>query len=239
MKIAAIAIFLLSTFAVNAQTKTFKWGDEACDYQGTYDSKAYTALQLADTQKLVRSSGFPFSTDATVFKYDDVARLDLGKLDAEYALKVATLNGLDIVKNPYFENLRAARLAEIRQVYELSRASMQAYANPDILNSFKGAESCKTKFAIPLAAGGDKLLAAWQDVNAEMMAKGDAVRLKKDYDEHLASPDKMKFAQVEVMTFGWWNCANATIKYVENDGSQDREFKKLFVRVKKMHCDAP
>ena len=59
------------------------------------------------------------------------------------------------------------------------------------------------------------------------------------YEQQLASPDKLNFALVEVMTFGWSNCANALIPSVEYDGTQDKEFKKLFKSVKKVSCDEP
>lgn len=63
--------------------------------------------------------------------------------------------------------------------------------------------------------------------------------MQRIFEEQYASPDRMKFALVEVMTFGWWNCANKAIKYVDYDGSQEREFRKLFIRVKTISCDEP
>ena len=57
----------------------------------------------------------------------------------------------------------------------------------------------------------------------------------------MASPDRLKFALVETMSFGWWNCANEFIKYDTGDNSQarEREFRKLFIRVRDLGCDEP
>jgi hypothetical protein len=57
----------------------------------------------------------------------------------------------------------------------------------------------------------------------------------------MASPDRLKFARVEVMSFGWWNCANEFIKYDQGDNgpAREREFRKLFMRVRNLGCDEP
>jgi len=53
------------------------------------------------------------------------------------------------------------------------------------------------------------------------------------------SPDKYKYARVEVMSFGFWNCANALIEREEYDGTHEEQFKKLFKRTRTIACDEP
>lgn len=233
----ALTIF---AFSGNAQTRTFKWSDELCDYSGTYNSRKYTEAQLRNTVRLWMPGGFSLETSATVFKPEDLPTLNLAALDAEYKAKSGELANLDIVKTPYWEALRKAKLAEMKQVYELSRLTIQGHRNPKVLNELVGSNECKKKYAAPLIAGGDALLTAWRTLNEQhRKINADPERLRRIFDRQYSSPDRMKYALVEVMTFGWWNCANQAIKYVEYDGSQEREYKKLFIRVKTVRCDEP
>ena len=233
------ALLLLVTTGFGQQ-KTFKWADELCRYQGTYNSKKYTAKQLANTAKLFDHGSFSFQPTATVFTPVDLGRFDLAAVDAEYQKVTAELTELEIVNTPFWQELRKQKLAEIKQVYELSRLTILGHTDPKVLNQLEGSQSCKTKYAAPLIAGGDSLLKAWKTLNEESRKQnGNPNEVKRKFESEMASKDRLKFALVEVMTFGWWNCANNSIKYVNYDGTQEREFRKLFVRVKKIECEEP
>lgn len=208
-----------------------------CDYSGTYNSRLYTAKQLADTAKLVEPGGFGITAWATVFHPNDLPNLSLQKLEDNYREQVNAVNALQLVNVPYFEKLRQDMLEELRQVYELSKVTIEAHSNPKVLRTYNGAEACKTKFAEPLIAGGDSLLRTWRLVNEDSRSKNsDPERLRREFEQQMASPDRMKFALVEVMGFGWWNCVNETIFRVPTEGQQEREFKKLFTRVRTLGC---
>jgi len=239
MKYAAAALMLLSALTVSAQMKTMGWDSEMCRYMGTFDSKKYTAQQLRNTQGLTVPGTYGITSEATAFSPADIDKLSVARLTKEYLNKRAQLNALDIVRTPYWESLRQKKLAEIKQVYELSLVSIKAYRTPTSLNELGWADTCKTRFARPLIAGGDDLLRAWLAVNLDSRSKNsDPERLRRIFDQQNASPDRFAYARVEVMTFGWWNCANEFINYVDYDGTAEREFKKLFVRVREQ-CDEP
>lgn len=241
MRYLLLLLLLIAPANAEAQLKTFKWTSELCEMTGTYDSKKHTEKQLRDTLKLIGPEAPRIDFDATVWKYEDIAKLDLAVLDREYEQKSKTVRELDIVKLPYWENLRQATLKELRQVYELSRTTAQAYTRPATIRDYPRAERCKLKYADAIAAGGEDLVAAWRDVNlASQKVNGSPQRLQERFDRENASPDRLKFAIVETMAFGWWNCANAEIERPESasDGSADKEFRKLFRRVKEV-CDEP
>jgi hypothetical protein len=184
--------------------------------------------------------GYSIDTDATAWSHDDIPKLSLTDLEREYAAKTAELRKLDIVPVPFFERYRRSKLKEMLQVYKLSRSTIQGYANPAFLIEYQDAKACNAPYADPLINGGDQLLGAWRRVNEESRSRNsDPERLRRIFDEQYASPDRLKFARIEVMMFGWWNCANALIPYVEQDGTAEREFKKLFVRVRSIGCDEP
>jgi hypothetical protein len=189
---------------------------------------------------LLQREDFSIEHAPMVFKPADIDRLDVTKLDIEYELKSAELRALNIVREPYWQDLRTRMLSEMKQFYELSRVATLGYRTPRKLLDYGQAPACNTKYAAPVIAGGDELMAAWVRVNVDSRARnGDPEFVRRKFEEQRASPDRVLFATVEVITFGWWNCANETIEYIDSDGTSEREFKKLFIRVKRLSCDAP
>lgn len=243
MKYLLPLIVLVASIGVDAQMRKFRWSTELCEFEGTYDSKKYTETKLKNTQRLLSYAELRLgTTDATVWKYEDIAKLDVGKLDTDYKRLMAELESLDYVKNTYTNSIRLAKITEAKQLYALSRTTMIAYTKPEVIRDFAGADACKKVHGEPLIAGGDALLTAWRKVNEDARSKNaDPARLKAIFDQQLASPDKLNFARVETMSFGWWNCANEQIKYADigQDDMAEKEFKKLFVRMKTINCDEP
>ena len=191
--------------------------------------------------KLFNSLGaIPLSTDNTVFKYEDIKNLSVAKLDNEYNQRIKELKTLDIVKNDYWETIRQNKLRETEQFYKLSRLTIQSYTNPNVLKQAENVGECREKYAEPLAAGGDSLLDAWKMVNEIIKSKnGNPKRIQQIFDTQFNSPDKFKYAVVEVTAFGWWNCVNDTIDYVSSEESQQKNFDKLFKKIKQIYCDEP
>ncbi len=240
MKIFFISILILCNTLVFAQTKKFRWGTEQCLFESAYDAKKYTKAQLDDTVKLFHLDFFPNTINAVLFKYADIEKLNVATLDKEYEVRVNALKQLNIVKIKYWETLRQKQLKELEQVYQLSRATILGYANPARLRDITFADACVRKYASPLANGGDDLLAVWREVNEKIQEGHSAPeRVKKEFEEELNSPEKFQYAQVEVMTFGWWNCANALIDREDSPEKNEREFKKLFKRTRTVECDEP
>ena len=243
MKVFVTLLMAAAAFSTSAQNRTFKWSDELCEFEGTYDSKKYNEVKLRNTLKLLSHDGFRLdSTAATVWKFDEIAKLDAAKVESQYKDIVDELEHLEYVSTPYTNEIKRQKLVEVRQLYQLVRTTMAAYTDPTVIRNYKDAEACKLNFGDPIIAGGDRLSAAWRKVNLKSQSvNADPVGLQKRFDEQNASPDRLKFALVETMSFGWWNCANAEIKRsdVSMSDRPTREFKKLFIRVKTLQCDEP
>ncbi|MGH9946820.1 MAG: hypothetical protein ACRD6X_06460 [Pyrinomonadaceae bacterium] len=242
MKIILALAILLSPVALFEQTKTFRWNTMLCEYSGTYNSRKYSANQLKNTAALIMSDGLPLEASATVWNYDEIAKLDVAALDREYKNAKNKLVQMEIARSPFWESIRQKRLKELEEFYALSRTTMKAYTTPSVLRKYPQAASCKTKYADAIISGGDRLLAVWLVVNKDSRLKNsDPERLKRRFDEQMGSPDRLKFALVETMSFGWWNCANQFIEYDNGNASdaREREFKKLFIRIRKISFDEP
>jgi hypothetical protein len=243
MRNQLLLIIFLFTVSVSAQSRTFKWSDELCEYEGKYNSKKYNEVVLRNTLKLLSHDGFRLnSTDATVWTFDEIAKLDPSKVENRYRDIIDELEHLEYISTPYTDEIKRQKLVEARQLYQLVRTTMAAYTKPEVIRNYKGAEACKLNFGEPIIAGGDKLAAAWRKVNLRSQSNNaDPARLQRRFEEQNASPDRLKFALVETMSFGWWNCANAEVKRSDVSMSDRpiKEFKKLFVRVKTISCDEP
>ncbi len=234
-----LLILLLST-ATAAQTGTFRWADESCRYSGVYNTSKITAAELKNTLKLSLPGSYDLGTNTTVWKYADIDRLDVAALDREYKLKSAELAGLNIAKSEYWEGFRKRKLRELEQVYKLERTIMLAFRDQHALLDYKDAPECMTRFGEPLIKGGESLLNTWRVLNEEERKKNvEPDRLRRIFEQQSKSPDEFKYALLEVMTFGWSNCANDMIPYIEYDGTPAAEFQKLFLSVHKLGCDEP
>ncbi|MEO5857348.1 MAG: hypothetical protein ABIR33_00210 [Pyrinomonadaceae bacterium] len=243
MRFFALIIVAIAFVSASAQVKTFKWSDDLCEYSGTYDSKKYNEVKLRNTHRLLFGQDLRLdSVGATVWKYEDISKLDVALLDTKYKDLIDELEHFEYVSTPFTDVVLVARLKETRQLYQLVRTTMAAYTDPPVIRKYQGAVACKLNYGEPIIAGGESLITAWRKVNLESQSKnGDPRRLQRRWDEENALPDRLKFALVETMSFGWWNCANQEIKYAdENFGSRvDKEFKKLFIRTRTIRCDEP
>ena len=232
---------LAAAHTMLAQIRPFKWQGEMCSYSATYDSKRHNEKQLRNTARLLTFGNFELTYFPMVFKHEDIRLLDVAKIDHEYRTKIAELKALDLVPGPYWENVRQKRIKEMDQSYRLRRTQTLAYRDPRVLREYAGAPSCKLRYTEPLIAGGESLYKIWLDVNKESRKENaDPDRVRRDFESHMASPDRDKFAFVEVMGFGWGNCANALVEYDEawREGTYLTQFKKLFIRVRES-CEEP
>lgn len=240
--ILILLIFLiLCGLRVSAQIKKLKWEIELCEFEGTYDSTKYTEAQLRDTKKLLSGiGGLSLSYDPTPRKFEDIGKLSLEQLEAEYLDKLKELQNLKLVKGDFWVKLRQDKIKELNQLYMLSKITMKGYTDPSALKEFDRASCCIDFYAQPLIDGGDYLLTTWEKVNMDTRShNGNPQRIENIFNQQNASPDKLKYARMEVMTFGWWNCANSMRYHLEYDEKQTEEYNKLFKNVRTIYCDEP
>jgi len=238
--LVSVFVAAISFLQVSAQTKTFKWETEICSLEGKYDSSKYTETQLKNTWDMVSSAGaIPLFTRTSVFKYEDIVKLSVEDLDAEYKKASEKLKNTEIINEPRWVNFRKSKIRELDEFYNKGRIQLQAYENPSVLKTYKGAPFCNDFYVAPLIKGGDYLRATWLKRNMDAREiNGDPERVKRTFETEAARTDWEEIARVDLITFGWGNCANKVISYVENDGKIKEDFKKLFTDVKE-ECDEP
>jgi len=238
--ILTILVISLLAVAANAQKGQFKWSEPMCDFVGTFDTGKYTQKQIEDTRKLIEFGiGLPLQTSQTVFDPKDIPTLDVDKLDEEYRITRIALNELTPVDNEYFRELRSNHTKTLDRAYGLMRATLVAYREPGALKEAEGVEACYSKWGEPVIAGGSDLLGAWKMLLEEQKKiNASPEGLQARFNTRYNSAQRDEWALVEVLTFGWWNCINRTIPYVDNDGTAETEFRKLFIKVTE-ECEEP
>lgn len=218
----------------------FKWDSELCENSGVYDSSIYTEEKLKNTLELIRTSdSVALNTDATVFSIEGVKELSLTKLKTEYDSERKKLSNLTIVDGDFWKKYKEDRIKMLDDEYELKKITIEAYSNPKVLLGNRFTEKCK-EFALALSSETDTLLLeTWKKVVDENMKhNGSPESLLKTYNTQKESADSLSYAKVEVMTFGWWNCANNELKQIYTDGKDQKEFEKIFTKIDRV-CDEP
>ncbi|WP_294821990.1 hypothetical protein [uncultured Flavobacterium sp.] len=222
----------------------FHWQDELCDHNGTYDYNKYTVSQLEGTHFLARCAGsldLDVSTNISSPKgFDTFDKEALaGELDEKYKEWKEKYNSLDIVPQPFWQNLRMQLLKALDMRYELKKIMLESYDNPQILLDNRFANGCR-EYGEALASGDhDAILAAWRDFYDELIASG---KMHPDsrhvFEEKYNSDDRLRHAIADLSTYAWYNCANHQIKDPDTNISYFGEFEKLFIKVES-ECDEP
>ncbi|MCU0354355.1 MAG: hypothetical protein MUD08_11565 [Cytophagales bacterium] len=208
---------------------------ELCDNTGVYNPKQYTAEQLQNTYKLW-FEGVRLESVSMVFKPGDVAKVDVDKLTKEYEEKKKKIAAMSVVDMPYWQNLKKQHLQELDTRYELEKLTAQAYTNPSVLLNTRYSKQ-GPGFAEALVSGDTAaVLAAWRNL-AEKLKPNNGLG---DYAWKVNSPDRLEHAKIDLVTFGWYNCANSQLPkaFLYTDGNLGDEFKKLFKKVES-ECDEP
>lgn len=223
----------------SSDEKIFAWTTELCTNEGTYDSKKYTEEELNDTYKLWWGMSGYLNTNALVRNKEDIADLSLEKLDKEYKEKLQNFKSLNLIKAPYWEQLRKNKIREMNESYELKKIAIQSHIRPQILMENRFAKQCQ-EYAEALSSMNDELLLeTWRNmVQKQAENNGAPDLLLQRFEQENASSNRLEHARNQVMAYGWWNCANHVIYHFEDDGTAAKEFEKLFSNIKS-ECDEP
>ncbi|WP_133658031.1 hypothetical protein [Hymenobacter sp. UV11] len=229
------------TVAARKDPQTFTWQDDVCENTGTFPAGAYTRRQLQDTYQLV--TGFMLTTTVVPFQlrhYNDAFFFQAARhLTHEHDSLAALLHGLKVVPTPFWQKIKRLRELELAESYAFSHATLEGYFHPDSWLSNAYYAHC-AEYATALASTDSTIvMQAWRKlVDAEKADNGIPESLEAAFAAQLASPERMRYAKVALMTFGWSNCANAQRKYNDLSGQYPLpdEFAKLFTHVEQSNC---
>lgn len=228
IKRISIATFILLSaisFAV-AQTRTWTFDDELCTYTGHYDSKKYTAKELADTYCLFRTS----------YYVSDKGTME--ELHVRYDSVIHHVANLEIVQTNYFQQLKKDVIRYLEETAALKKVEKNAKQDVQSLITAVKEGTDARQYAVALSKGGDALLEAYkQVVKGQMKNNSTPEYLWYNYQTTMERDDRLDLAFDYVLVYGWWNSANHLVHHITYDGKQMEQFQKLFVKVDTLDCD--
>lgn len=212
--------------SVSAQEKIFKFNDELCVYEGVFDSSSVTEKQLSDTYKLVQG-------------YYDIYTDQEHELEDTYQNTRTELLNLKIANSTYFKKLRDSLVNFLDLTYKVKKAEFAAKnGNKDFLLHLYQKNPIVKFYSEALFKGGKDLFVAYEYLTKEQMKNNaDPERLWEEYITNIKSDQADELAFNRVLTYGWWNAVNHQLPHVNNDGTQFKEFLKLFLEVTTIDCD--
>ncbi|MDF3026110.1 MAG: hypothetical protein K0S23_417 [Fluviicola sp.] len=222
-------------------TGIFKWETELCENESTFDARRYSPEELAGTHKLWQmTGGILLEVNDAAFKPDQIAGLStLKELDAEYAKKKKELLDLKIVNESYWIETKKLLAKAMKDEYDLSRIAIQAYTNPEILKGNRFSKVCPDLIKALTSSDTSLLMTSWKElVKEKCKTNGSPEYLMKRFEEEYNDPDRVMYARVELITFGWINRVNETITHVANDEKVNERFHNLFLKTKS-ECAEP
>ncbi|WP_210462190.1 hypothetical protein [Rufibacter roseolus] len=220
-------------------SNAFSWSTHVCRNKGIFNPNTYSAQQLKDTYYL----WFEFNSiveleDATLDSPDEwtleYINRKSAKLDADYRKATKRLLGLQLVPVKFWEKVRDLKTKELDESYALKKLTIEAYKTPGILLNQPYSKNCQA-YANALASEDSvALFNAWKNHMEEQKKRTLAPdRVEAEFNRQRNSPQRLLYAKVELMKFGWWNCAVDQLKY--NGASQEmpmeEEFDKLFLKI--------
>ncbi len=214
----------------NDSTATFSWLDETCNNTGNYNPKDYTAAQLKNTFDLWYTfSGIPLHASGVAFELGEISRLNIDKLTKEYLERKALYSGMVIISTPFWNRLKEKRIQELETDYEFKKITITAYSEPSALLNNRFTKYCPD-YANVLASGDSSaLLAAWKQMaEHDKQKSGNPDFYMSRFYEKFNSGNRLQYAKLQLLTFGWWNCVNSNLPHTGSDTVYRKEFGKLF-----------
>jgi len=223
--------------------EVFSFETELCNNKGHFDANQYTKQEIEGTYQLWFQLGGLLLNAPHIFKLEDLQQVRrdknqvLAKLDQEFAEKKKVFENLRVVNTPYWQNIKAQTYQALLQEYELNKIQILAYSDPSVLlsSTFKGCNH----FARVLNSGDNEIIEEWRKLREQMSKKnGDPQRIMDEFESHLNSSYKKDYAVLDLIVFGWGNCANDEIRRPQRDEKMNKEFDALFLKID-AECDEP
>ena len=214
---------------------TYAWDSEMCHYTGRYKPRRYSKEALDNAHQLLFGSAM-LTTNTSVFRPEDVGKLHLDSLTAEYTRNLRQYRSMRLLPQPMWQKLRQQAIQELEDDYRAKKLYIQAFANPAVLQSASMPADCR-KYVQGLATHSDSLtLRDWQRFVEEQKQRNGYDNFSERYNREYDSPDRLLYAKIDLLTFGWWNCMNASIRRVQPTEKMQNAFPRLFTQVK-MECE--
>jgi len=225
-----------------SDTLIYIWQSDMCEYKGYYVRGKYSENELKATFDLWIRLSSGLNAGVSVFSPADIDEIDLSELTDEYNKLISFIDSSRIVDVPFWREFIDEQKKSLKMQYDLKIMRYKAYSDPSVLldNPYLDKDSECNNYAKALNSGDAELYAAWEKWAENQKTKNASPeRFMQQFYEKYNSPDKKRYAFIDMIGFGWWNCVNhAIIEYPDYSLLADN-FQKLFVKVEEFNCEEP
>lgn len=217
----------------------FNWESDLCRFENTFNARIYSLEELKGTLRLLDMvGGLMLEVNSSAFTPDQIEDLSsLEELDNEYRKKRKILQNLEIVKDPFWQEVKRLMLQEMKDEYDLARIGIQAYTDPNALKGNRFSHVCPDIVAALTGKDTALVISKWKELVEEQCKNNASPEyLLKRFETESNSPDRMIYARVKLITFGWHNRVNATIRNLSHDEKLNQKFDRLFLKTH-AECD--
>lgn len=225
-----ILVFLILPLISIGQTNTFEWGEGMTYYKGTFDTTKYSLQEIETIYNYLHSPSSEMLTVGNIWKIEQMDTATTIAIDNYYDKTSAVLDTMRIPEGEFWDSLLTYRKWELYDIIEDSRLFVHALHDPQILLEYYH-EECAEEI---IALTGDEvdLLRAWRILkDHQKMNNCCPENVEREYQRQLASPNRLKYARLDLMRYGWGNCMNQFIHYHTDYIRIENEFQKLFISV--------
>lgn len=226
----------------------FKWNDELCEYQSTYNPSKFNQQEITNTlQWIYQANGVLLGSQSFAFQPDDIKNINVATLDAEYKALKQKLIARSIVATPDFIALKKQVLLNLEQEYKLSRLEALSFQKPNVLLIKDYGQQCLSLAQQLNTPSRDKLIEYWgnnvrKNINEQIkLGNSDDYRTAQlaKFEQQKNASEALQYAKIELIR-QWNNCA---IDYQYN-GDTSKNWhevlrKQVFVNTKQLMCDEP
>lgn len=222
-------IFISSCFSSYAQ-ETFDWYEGKCLFTGKIDTTKASYGEVTNAYYVLIN---PNEMNSPYLAYNpkDTVYLNVSAIEKESKSYVDEINAMIFPKSAYWQNLREQKLNEIKALADLRKMTVIALKNPKILKKSTYYKSSKD-VCNALISGGDELLNAWKELQAQQYAEAyDQEAVKNAFQVMWDSPNRELYARMELLRYVFYNQALQQINFVDINTAVLLNFKNLMTGV--------
>ncbi len=216
--------FLLVSYNVAGQ-EIYEWRSGVCDFMGEIDTNKATVSQLDNAFSLLWNTS-ELSAPFLCTKPSDSIYLKRSAIEKECKTLKLELETSDFPKGNFWNTLKINRIRELDENCKLRIATCDAFFNPKSLSNYQNS-NCKN-YSRGIIKGGKQMCEIWEELHKkELSENSDPENIEQIYRKRKASPESEIWAKIEVLRYGWWNCASEQLFSVQNYQEIETEFKSL------------
>jgi hypothetical protein len=241
---SSLIVWLACDASALAENRTLSWSDELCRYTIGIDPKRYDETRVRNTIHLLFGpADFKAPLVVGPVKPQDVAKLDLDRVNKECATALDLANRLAFVPLNGIEDYRRAEIAAIEDACQFETVKIRGFQNSAALREYQPAAAACTRFIDALEGKSDSMATFRQSLEENCSRNASPDQCLGRFLANAQSPNGMDWVRLYLMTFGWSNCANKfTIRSVDAKRLNqlrrglEAEFRRTF-KITKDQCE--